>query len=138
MRKKLFSIIIILVLLSFSSCFKDMSVSGLKKYDSNKIADTTFNEIINAIETDDANRIVELFSETAQKENNISYDALKLIEFVEGEVTSYNAAVERGVAVYSEANYGKRKRTIEPTFCLHTTEKSYYIAIRECIIDEFD
>ena len=33
---------------------------------------------------------------------------------------------------------GKKRKEIQSAFCINTTESTYYIAIKECILDEFD
>lgn len=102
------------------------------------IADATFNRLILAIQEKDASGIVALFSETVQGENTLAEDALSLIEFIHGDIISVSSAAEAGVGVDREKNNGKQRKEIQSSFCVITTEGKYYVAIKQCVRDDFD
>lgn len=107
--------------------------------DNNKVADETFIQLIQAIESKDDSLIKADFSITAHSEQvNFDEMALKLVEFVQGEVISYTSAEESGVGAEYKKENGKMRKMIQSSFCVETTENKYYIAIKECVIDEKD
>ena len=107
--------------------------------DNNKIADETFGQILQAIEEEDASRLVSLFSPAAQSEqSNIHEEAAKLIDFIKGDTVSHTSAEKAGVGTNMERDNGKTHENIQPCFTLETTEGTYYIAVKECVLDEFD
>ena len=133
--KKVFLLIMPVILtLSFVSCF-DGSIFG---EDNVKIADETFGKIISAIESNDASKIVELFSDMVKNEGDLPQAAIEFIDYMQGDIISFSSASVSGVGadVYSES--GKKRKEINTSFSINTTESTYYIAIKECTIDEFD
>jgi len=139
MRKAILSIILIIVVTScFTSCSDvgfDMGVFG----DSDaKIADKTFNEIITAIGLEDGSKIVDMFSNTIKSEYNLSQSAVKFFNFIHGDIVSFSSASEAGVGADYRTENGKKIKEIQSSFRISTTENVYYIAIKECIRDDFD
>lgn len=132
----------IALIIVFTSLMNSCTFGGRSELlftDNNKIADETFHQFLQAIKLEDASHIKSLFSSTAQNEQgNIDEEALKLIEFIKGNIVSYTSAEESGVSADYEKDNGKSKKMIQPSFCIETTESKYYVAIKECIIDEFE
>ena len=132
MKKVLFSILLLLSLLIHISCSKKEFVDG------EKIADATFNEIIDAIKHKADSKITAMFSKAIQDENSLSQDTLRLIDFIHGDINSISSASEGGVGTDYETNGDKKRKEIQSSFCIITTETKYYIAIKECVRDDFD
>lgn len=103
-----------------------------------RIADATFNEIIDAINCKDDLKITEMFAKTIQDEENLLQSSLKLIDFIHGDITSISSASEGGVGTDYETNRGKKRKEIQSSFCVVTTEAQYYIAVKECVKDDFN
>ena len=103
-----------------------------------KVADKTFSEIISAIRLNDDSRIVNMLSNTIKSEENLSQSALRFVEYIHGDIISFSSASEAGVGANYKTETGKKIKEIQSSFCINTTESTYYIAIKECIKDEFD
>ncbi len=132
MKKVLFSILLLLSLLIHISCSEKEFVVD------EKIADATFNEIIDAIKHRDDLKITAMFSKAIQDENSLSQDTLRLIDFIHGDINMVSSASEVGVGIDYETNNGKKRAEIQSSFCVVTTETKYYIAIKECVRDDFN
>jgi len=115
---------------------------GVFEDNDEKIADKTFNEIITAISLQDDSKIVDMFSNSIKSEDNsvdnLSQSALKFFEFIHGDIVAFSSASEAGVGTDYRIESGKKRKEIQSAFCINTTENTYYIAIKECIKDEFD
>ena len=135
MKNTFILIILLIVTVVFSSCFIGESIFTA---DDEKIADNTFNDIITAVKSKDDSKIVDMFSDTVKSENDLSQPALKFIEYIKGDIVSFSSASEAGVAAEYETNYGKARKEIQASFCINTTESSYYVSIKECTNNEFD
>ena len=103
-----------------------------------KIADKTFNEIISAVKLKDNSKIVNMFSDAIKSENNLSQSASNFIDYIDGDIISISSASEAGVGADYKTETGKKRKEIQSAFCINTTERIYYIAIKECVRDEFD
>ena len=120
--------------LSFVSCF-DGSIFG---EDNAKIADETFGKVIGAIESKDASKIVALFSDTVKNEGDLPQAATEFIDYIQGDIISFSSASESGVGADAYSESGKKRKEINASFSINTTESTYYIAIKECTRDDFD
>lgn len=139
MRKIILSIILFILTLTFTSCSSDEGTGRGSFGDNNeKIADKTFNEIITAVKLEDDSKIVDMFSNSIKSEDNLSQSALMFFDFIHGDIVSFSSASEAGVGADYRAETGKRRKEIQSSFSITTTESTYYIAIRECIKDDFD
>ena len=133
--KKIFSLILVIFCVStFTSC----SYMGIWADNDEKIADKTFNEIISAVRSKDASKIVEMFPNVIKNEDNLSQSALTFVNYIHGEIISFSSAAEAGVGADYRTESGKTRKEIQSSFCINTTESIYFIAIKECIKDEFD
>ena len=103
-----------------------------------RIADKTFNEIINAIRLKDDAKIVDMFSSAIKSENDLPQSAVKFVNYIHGDIISFSSASEAGVGVDYKTENGKKRKEIQSAFCINTTESTYFIAIKECIKDGFD
>ena len=136
LKQTLALILAVFCLLTATACG---ARSGSVLADNNTIADETFGQILQAIEENDASRIVSLFSPAAQSEQeNIHEEAEKLIDFIKGDTVSHTSAEKSGVGARIKKDNGKTHKNIQSSFTLETTEGTYYIAIKECVQDEFD
>ena len=123
--------------MSLVSCY-----GGNWKYfgkSNSEIADSTFNQIIEAINTKDHSKIITLFSDKIQEEEkDLEEKSIEFINFIIGDVVSYTSTSEGGMVERKEAEYGRTKTKIEANITLNTTSDVYHIAIKECIKNDFD
>ena len=138
MMKLILSIILLILTLTFTSCSNGGIGMGVIGNNDEKIADKTFNEIITAIRLEDDSKIVDMFSNAIKSEDNLSQSALMFFDFIHGDIVSFSSASEAGVGTDYRTESGKKRKEIQSAFCISTTENIYYIAIKECIKDEFD
>ena len=103
-----------------------------------KIADETFNKIVSAIQKHDSAQIAELFARSVKNETELLQDTAMLINCIRGDVVSVSAAAEAGVGADYQKDDGKGRKEIQSSFCLKTTETQYYVAVKECVINDFD
>ena len=138
MKKALFLILLLVLLFVFASCSEKGINMFFKIYDNEKVADTTFYEKIDAIEQRNDSKIVMMFAKAIQNEKTLSQDAVRLIDSIHGDITSISSASDTGVNANYEKNKGKKKKEIQSSFCITTAETKYYMAIKECVIDDYD
>lgn len=137
MKKIIFPIIIV-VFLTFVSCSAGGKTMLFKPKNNEDVANFTFNEITNAINEQNSNRIISLFVNTIKNEYDLSFATLELIEYIDGEIISTTSAIEAGIGTHCETSVGKRKEIIQSSFCVETSNAKYYFAIRECVRDDFN
>ena len=132
------SILLLVLIVTFTSCSNGVINVGIWADNDEKIADKTFNEIISAVRSKDASKIVDMFPNVIKNEDNLSQSALTFVNYIHGEIISFSSAAEAGVGADYRTESGKTRKEIQSSFCINTTESTYYIAIKECIKDEFD
>ena len=130
--------ILLIVTVTFTSCSQGEANMGIFRDTDEKIADKTFNKIISAIRLEDDSKIVDLFSNAIKSEDDLSKPAMTFIKCIRGDIISFSSASEAGVGADYKTETGKKRKEIQSAFCINTTESSYYIAIKECVKDEFD
>ena len=129
-------VIILLMTICCTACIFDMSIF---KKSNEEIADETFSIVIEAIESKDQTKLLELFSETVQNEvYDLEENALEFFNFIEGDILSFSKAMESGLITHDSVDYGKRKKEIESAFNIKTSQKTYYFAIKECTRDDYN
>lgn len=102
-------------------------------------AEATLEKIVNAVNNNDAEALVSLFSNNVLAEKpDLLNSANEFIEFIDGEIFAYTDSAENGVFSSTEFEYGKRRKEIQPSFSVETTAGKYHIAILECLIDDYD
>lgn len=138
MRKKLILILLVFFAVAFTSCFNKEGNMGIWGNTDEKIADRTFNELITAIESKNDSKIVDIFSDTVKKEVNLSQSALMFLNFIDGDIVSFSSAFDRGIGVDYRIEDDKKIKEIQSAFNISTTEKIYYIAIKECVEDDIN
>lgn len=137
MKKLLLLITTFALTMIIASCSKGGDI-GLLVDNDEKIADQTFNQIISAIKLKDNFKIAEMFSDTIKRQNDQSDIALSFINYIQGDIISYTCAAEKGVGADYKTENGTRRKEIQSSFCIKTTESVYYIAIKECTKDALD
>ena len=124
----------LLMLLALSSCFViDYPLSDESR------AVVTLEVIVHAVNDNDAEALAYLFSYNVLTEKSDLLDTSKdFIEFVGGEIITYSEPADNGISSYEEFEYGKMRKEIQHSVTIETTLGRYYIAILECVIDDFD
>lgn len=134
--KKLIPWLIILII-TLSGCGTRMPNYRKKAADSTTWIKKTIADMISAIESEDKESFVKLFSKNTRSEAEaFSEDVDAFYDFIQGKVESYS--LSPGGSASKEVEYGKVIREVYATFCLVTTENTYYIALKECIIDSWN
>lgn len=130
------ALLLIFACLFLTSC----SIGGDHKHlyvDNNKLADETFSKIVDAVKNNNSTKIYDCFAEEVQKESStLKNDSQHLVDFITGDIINVSYAEQSGVSAHFETEYGSMKKMIEASFSVTTTENKYYMAMRECIIDE--
>lgn len=121
---------------AFSSCAYGGNPTNIFTVDNNKLADTTFKKLIDAIVSKESSNVTDLFSDELCESLPLDQDASELVEFIRGEIISFSTASECAVGAHYEKQNGRKLKIIDSSFTLDTTEDRYYIAIKECIVDE--
>ena len=132
----LFFVFVLLLLLV--SCSQEDFNMMFKYNRDEKIADATFDNIINNLKNDDNEGIANMFSQTIQETHNLPHDADFLINYICGDIIDVSPASEAGVGTDSEVKNGKKRKYILSSFCVTTTKKNYFVAMKECVEDDFD
>ena len=102
------------------------------------VADKLFREIIDAIETNDSSKIVDLFSNTAKSKNDLTKPAQSFIDYVHGDVVSFTSVSQAPIRATKWSDYGKIRRRIDVPLSITTTEKIYHINFVAFIEDDYD
>ena len=138
MRKAILSIILIILVLTFTSCSNGGTNMGVFGDNDEKIADKTFEKIINAIKSNNNSKMVDMFSHSVKSEVDLSQSVSMFYDFIQGDIVSFSSASEAGVGADYETESGKKRKEIQSAFCIITTENTYYITVKECVKDEID
>ena len=135
MRKILILLIAMIFLLT--SCSLRGPIAPLYHENDQSIADNTFAKLVDMIKNHDENELKALFSETTRNEaSDFDTQITDFLNYIEGEIVSFHSDMSVGAHIVNE--YGTKRKEIEPVFYLETTEQDYYIALIECIRDDFD
>ena len=138
MKKMLLLIMLFILTLTLISCSDVGNGMLFLEEDNDKSADETFNEIMSAVKSKDDAKIADMFSNAIKSNDDLSRSALRFVGFIQGDIISFSTASESGVGEDTKLEDGKRRKEIQSSFCVNTTECTYYVAIKECIVDEFD
>ena len=137
MKRIRIAMMAIVIMIVFTSCSVGKTDRMFLGSDE-KIADKTFCEIVSAIQNQDSAQIAGLFARSVKSEKELLQDASMLIDYINGDVVSVSAAAEKGVGADYQKDDGKGRKEIQSSFYLETTHTSYYVAIKECVINDFD
>lgn len=129
---------LLILAVNFISCAKGSANMDIFRDSDEKIADKTFDELIGAVKSKDISKIVDMFTNTIRKDDNLEPSVLRFIDYIHGDIISFSSASEAGVGADYKTESGKTRKEIQSAFSINTTESTYYIAIKECIKDEFD
>jgi len=138
MKKIQLLVILIMLMFIFTSCSILSNSMSLFNQSDESIADKTFEKLINAIETSNKETVKAMFSNAIQENENLEEKSLQLLEFIKGDIVSYSLSADSGVGADYRIKKGKRKKEIQSSFRIVTTESEYYMAIKECVKDDFD
>ena len=138
MKKNILLIILIILILTFTSCTGLGNRKSFFEEDENKIADDTFEKLISAIKSKDDAKIFDMFSNEIKENKELSDTAVKLIDFIEGDIIEFSSAVDGGVVTDSKIENGKKIIEIESSFTIKTNQNAYYLTMKECTKDDFD
>ena len=130
-------LLIVLVFLCTSCSLGGNSALFAGKSDTD-IADGTFKQLVDAINSHDSLKVEAIFSKNAQAETDIAKEAEALFAFVSGDILSYTLASDAGVGVDRKVEKGKQQKEIQSSFTLKTTDSEYHVAVKECVGDDFD
>ena len=138
--KRVLILLIATVILLSSCSFGDFNMrKHMFLMNNNKVANESFEKIIVAIQNQDSAVLKALFSKVAQSEaSNLGENSIKLFKFIQGDIVSFSDASEAGVGVDYKTEQAKKQKIVQSAFYLETSAQKYYIAIRECIKDDFD
>jgi len=139
MKKTVALIILFLITnLSLTSCSMRGSRLRLLLWDSYELADDTFDKVVEAVRSKEVAKLTNLFSETVKNEKDLLQTGTSFVNFVKGDIVSFTSSRDGGVGTDRQITYGKRRQDVNASIYLKTTEGKYYIAMKECVLDEFD
>ena len=131
---------IYLLLIAVTFLLTSCSLGGLNMAffeDDNQVAYNTFKQVVNAIQRKDETVLKNLFSKRVRNEvSDFDESVVDLLDFFQGEVISFDDRA--GVGVDETIEYGKKRKEIQSSNSVKTSEQKYYIAIKECTKDTFD
>lgn len=146
--KKLFVLTFVFWMLILTSCSSgglEMSLfSGSENQLKNplsgndrSIANTQFEQILNACKTQDKNALKVLFSEKVINENpNIDKSIDELLDFFQGDVVSYNDWGGSGAyAGKNDDGSGRNWKKLYSTYDLKTNKQTYRFAMEVVVVD---
>ena len=134
MKKVILLIMAVILTFTLTACFN----IGFFEQDNQTIVDETFNEIINAVKANDDAKIVDIFSNTVKSKVDLSNQAIRLVEYIQGDIISFSSAEEAGIVADGATENGKTRKEINADLSINTSITTYYIAIKECVKDDFD
>ena len=133
-----FALLFIALVCLLTSCSVMGDNMKIFKESDETIADKTFERLVNAINSKNVLQIKSMFSNTIQGNGNLEEESYKLFEFIQGDIASYSSSSEMGVGTDIKSENGKSKKEIQSTFWIKTTKSIYYLAVKECVKNEFD
>lgn len=128
----------IFLIFIFTSCSAAGDNMLLFRENDGDLANATFEQLIDAIISNESAKIKFMFADSIQADAQLAEEAHDLIEFIQGKIISYSSASEQGTSAEYQFEHGKQKKEIQSAFTIKTTESKYYIAVKECVKDEFD
>ncbi len=129
--------LILIVVFVFTLCSCNISGQSFFTDKDNDLADARMEQVYNAIENQDIDALVALFSEKAiMQTNNIYSVAESLFSFIQGEPVSWSRDESPIVFDWSE-EYGNRKQLIT-WFTLLTEEQSYSVFLVDYPVDSIE
>ena len=126
---------ILLCALLLNSCSFAQNVRWIQE--SENILNQTMEKMLNAVQNEDKKAFLELFSKNVCEDcEEIEEKAEELFVFFEGDIVEFgNSSYVWDECVFED---GKRRKVSEGTYWIQTSEKNYYIAFHECIVDTFN
>ena len=129
--------VMVVVMLILSGCALNEKNYQKRFSDSKHWVEATFAEMVNAIKSENRGAFADKFSISARSEGDAFEEKVdELYAFIQGDVESYN--ILPGRSHIKNKDGGNIVREVSASFCLVTTENTYYIAIKECIIDSWN
>ena len=123
--------LIALLLLSCLGCKESLS--------NGQVADQTVAQVLQFVAAQDSSGLLQFFAPNVQTATPELRDQITaFFTFLQGPVVSVSPAEDSGVGGISTVQNQKVHREIDSAFCLTTNQKTYYIAMLECVRDDAD
>jgi len=123
----------------FTSCsFRKIEMYSTLFRSDQDVANESFDQVLYAIQTQDATMLKSLFSEKAIIDaEDFDENIIDLFDFFKGEVLSYDGWAGPATSARSDGE-GHYQEKFQSTYDVKTTESIYRFAIREYVIDTKD
>ena len=131
----LYLLLIVSIILTFTSC-KFLRKDTIMKDDEETIVKETVDKMITALELQDKDSFVDLFSKNARESVLFHQKVNEFFILVSSDNISFDSSP--GVASESDYEKGKKRTYVYDSFLIETKEKKYYLAICMCTSDTFD
>lgn len=130
-------VFIIIVAVSVTACTGEMYGRSKSALSDEDIADDRMKELICAMEDKNKEKIKGMISQsTVNSVEKLESEIQDLIEFYQGSFISFDNF--GGPTVTQEVDEGNTKIEFEFSYLVTTTIKSYQIAVKDIIMDDFD
>ena len=132
----LLSLVLVLLFL-FTSCSLPIDIEEkINKKGSKEYEQMSIELIVESLNNNSTSGFKNLFSRNVRENNNIDEGISNLLDFINGEIIEYQNL--GGKSIFERVEKGHLKKEIRSSFLIATKTQKYYIAIRECVVDEFD
>ena len=132
-------LLLIAILMLFTSCsFRKIEMYSTLFRSDQDVANESFDQVLYAIQTQDATMLKSLFSEKAIIDaEDFDENITALFDFFKGAVLSYDGWAGPATSARSDGE-GHYQEKFQSTYDVKTTESIYRFAIREYVIDTKD
>ena len=133
---KIKCVFLIVSVIFLTSCVK--LGSNLIPRDDKAVATETLGRIIAAVLEEDEEALKKIFSQQVCEDeaNHMDESMAELMDFFQGEVLEIDDSA--GIGQDKAVEYGRRKIEISSAFGVTTSEREYYIAMRQCTENSFE
>jgi len=131
MRKLIISAMFILTTLLLISCSTGGSRANMLKVDTDEQkADDLLEDVIDAIERQDKEALIEIFSKQAINDTTDSASSAEnLFDFFQGDVESWEKS--SGPTVYESTNNGSNIKEVSSYYFVNTDKQKYFFLLRD-------
>jgi hypothetical protein len=135
MKKHILLLLLVLIVLSLSSCVGGSRTEMLNKASDEEIAEEKLIKIIDYIENKDEEGLKSMFSKRALDESgDFSENADLLFDFFKGEVISWEKS--SGPHVSKSTNYGEVIKEVDSYYFVETDKERYFFLINDFQVDD--